>query len=144
MRVLVTGASGLLGHKIVDARARHVRDWLYVTDNGAAIDLVTQRGAAGEIYNIASGEEQANVEVAKGILKLLKKPEGLIKWVTDRPGHDRRYSLSIAKIRTLGWEPKAVFSEGLKRAVNWYVGNPWWWQPLMRDNFFKANSPWLR
>jgi dTDP-glucose 4,6-dehydratase len=123
---------------------KQMRDWLYVTDNCRAIDLVAQKGKAGEIYNIASGEERMNIELAKGILRLLRKSEKLIKPVADRPGHDRRYSLSIARIKSLGWKPKVGFDDGLERTVNWYLDNPWWWQPLLKDGFFKADSPWLR
>ncbi|MDH5447444.1 MAG: dTDP-glucose 4,6-dehydratase [Candidatus Bathyarchaeota archaeon] len=122
---------------------RQVRDWLYVTDNCAAIDLVAHEGGAGDVYNIASGEERMNIEVAKGILKIVEKPESLIKPVSDRPGHDRRYSLDTAKIRALGWEPKFGFAEGLEKTVNWYLNNEWWWCPLLKDEFFKADSPWL-
>jgi len=120
-----------------------MRDWLYVTDNCTAIDLVAQKGEAGEIYNIASSEERMNIELARNVLRLLKKPEKLIKPVADRPGHDRRYSLSIAKIKALGWTPKIGFDEGLERTVNWYLDNPRWWRPLLEDGFFKADSPWL-
>jgi len=122
---------------------RQVRDWLCVTDNCLAINLVAHEGGAGEMYNIASGEERMNIEVAKGILKILEKPESLIKPVPDRPGHDRRYSLNNAKIRKLGWKPEFGFAEGLEKTVNWYVDNEWWWRPLLKDEFFKAESPWL-
>jgi dTDP-glucose 4,6-dehydratase len=122
---------------------KQIRDWLYVADNCTAIDLVAQKGEAGEIYNIASSEERMNIELARKILRLLKKPEKLIKPVADRPGHDHRYSLSIARIKSLGWIPKVGFDEGLERTVNWYLGNSQWWQPLLEDSFFKADSPWL-
>jgi len=122
---------------------RQVRDWLYVTDNCAAVDMVARKGAAGEIYNIASGEEHMNIEVAKNILRILEKPESLLKQVPDRPGHDRRYSLNTAKIRALGWKPKLAFAEGLEKTVNWYMNNKWWWQPLTKDDFFKADTPWI-
>ncbi len=121
---------------------KQVRDWLYVTDNCAAIDLVARKGKPGEIYNIASGEEHMNIEVAKNILKTLKKTEDLIKSVPDRPGHDRRYSLNTTKIREFGWKPKFGFFEDLKKTVNWYSNNKWWWQPLIKDEFFKADTPW--
>jgi len=121
-----------------------VRDWLYVTDNCAAIDLVAHRGKAGEIYNIASGEEHMNIEVAKTILKILKKPESLIKSVPDRPGHDRRYSLNTAKIEKFGWKPEIGFAESLEKTVSWYLNSEWWWRPLMKDEFFKADTPWLK
>ena len=121
---------------------KQMRDWLYVKDNCAAIDLVAQKGEAGGIYNIASGEERMNLELARDILKLLKKPEKLIKPVADRPGHDRRYSLSIARITSLGWKPKVGFDQGLERTISWYLDNPRWWQPLLKDCFFKTDTPW--
>jgi dTDP-glucose 4,6-dehydratase len=123
---------------------KQVRDWLYVTDNCAAIDMVARKGIAGEVYNIASGEEQMNIEVAKIILKTIKKPEKLIKPVPDRPGHDRRYSLNVAKIRGLGWKPMVGFPEGLENTVQWYLENEWWWRPLLKDEFVKADTPWLQ
>lgn len=121
---------------------KQVRDWLYVADNCAAIDLVAEKGVAGETYNVASGEEHMNIEVARNILRILKKPESLIKWVPDRPGHDRRYSLNTVKIKKLGWNPRVGFVEGLEKTVDWHVGNEWWWRPLLGDEFFKADSPW--
>lgn len=111
----------------------NVRDWLYVRDNCEAIKLVGTSGRRGEIYNVASGDEWANIEVAKEILKQLGKPETLIRFVKDRLGHDRKYSLRCAKIGNLGWKPKTLFKEGLTRTVRWYVENPWWWKPLVRN-----------
>ncbi|MFQ6068745.1 MAG: dTDP-glucose 4,6-dehydratase, partial [Candidatus Bathyarchaeia archaeon] len=116
---------------------KQVRDWLYVADNCSAIELVAHKGKAGEVYNVASGEEHMNIEVAKNILRILKKPESLIKSVPDRPGHDRRYSLNTAKIKALGWMPKFGFAEGLEKTVGWYLNNEWWWRPLLKDEFFK-------
>jgi dTDP-glucose 4,6-dehydratase len=121
-----------------------VRDWLHVADNCTAIDLLAQKGKSGEVYNIASSEEQTNMEVAKSILKLVKKPESLIKQVPDRPGHDRRYSLNAVKTKSLGWKPRISFEEGLEGTVNWYLDNKRWWQPSLKDKFFKADTPWLR
>jgi dTDP-glucose 4,6-dehydratase len=122
---------------------RQVRDWLYVTENCQAIDLVAQKGKTGEIYNIASSDEHMNIEVAENILRILKKPKSLIKSVPDRPGHDRRYSLNTSKISELGWKPKIRFAEGLEKTANWYMNNEWWWRPLLKDEVFKADSPWL-
>lgn len=118
----------------------HVRDWLYVIDNCAAIDVAARKGKAGEIYNIASGEERMNIEVAKNILRTLGRPESLIRFVTDRPGHDRRYSLHTAKIEALGWRPETDFEEGLVKTVDWYKDNEWWWDPLLKDKFFKLDT----
>jgi dTDP-glucose 4,6-dehydratase len=120
-----------------------VRDWLHVADNCAAVDMVARKGAVGEVYNIASGKEQRNIDVAKNILKTMKKPEKLITQVLDRPGHDRRYSLNAAKTRRLGWKPTVGFTEGLEQTVQWYLTNEWWWRPLLKDKFVKADTPWL-
>jgi dTDP-glucose 4,6-dehydratase len=110
---------------------RNVRDWLHVMDNCEAIDLVLHYGEVGEVYNIAAGEERTNIEMAEMILKLLNKPNSLVAFVRDRPGHDRRYSLDCSKIRKLGWKPKTRFEEGLKKTVDWYASNEWWWKPLL-------------
>lgn len=118
----------------------HVRDWLYVIDNCAAIDVAARKGKAGEIYNIASGEERMNIEVAKNILRKLGRTESLIRFVNDRPGHDRRYSLHTAKIEALGWRPETDFEEGLVKTVDWYKDNEWWWDPLLKDKFFKLDT----
>lgn len=99
---------------------KNVRDWIYVLDNCEAIELVSRRGKNGEIYNIASGNEIKNIEVAKIILKKLGKPESLIEFVPDRPGHDFRYSLDITKIKRLGWKPKVDFEKGIEKTIEWY------------------------
>ena len=111
----------------------NVRDWLYVLDNCSAIDMVFQKGKLGEIYNVASGSEKANLEITHLILKELKKPDSLIRFVKDRPGHDRRYSLDFTKIEVLGWKPKYEFGDAVKDTINWYKNNEWWWEPLVRE-----------
>ncbi len=103
-----------------------VRDWLHVTENCEAIDLIRRKGGKGEIYNIASGNELTNLDVARTILKLLKKPESLLKFTTDRPGHDRRYSLNRTKAAELGFTSRIAFEEGLKRTIDWYTHNQKW------------------
>jgi len=108
-----------------------VRDWLFVGDNCAALGLVLEKGVAGQVYNIASGEERRNIDVARLILSLLGKPGSLITHVGDRPGHDFRYSLETAKIRGLGWEPVHDFPAGMEETVAWYLGNEAWWRPLL-------------
>ncbi len=115
----------------VYGKGENVRDWLYVEDNCEAIDLVLHKGKNGEAYNIAAKQELKNIEVVKAILKLLKKPESLIEFVGDRPGHDWRYSLDIEKITELGWKPKVKFDEGIKRTVEWYKQNVNWWKPII-------------
>jgi len=123
---------------------KQVRDWIYVVDNCEAIDLISQRGEPGEIYNVASGNERTNIEITKSILGILDKSEDLIRFVPDRPGHDRRYSLDTAKTRRLGWKLRHEFLEALEETVGWYVGNEWWWRPLLRDEFIQSDTPWLK
>ena len=109
----------------------NVRDWLYVLDNCEAIDLVTQKGEFGEIYNIAAGNEKTNLEMIHLILKYLNKPDSLIQFAKDRPGHDRRYSLNFTKIKKLGWKPKYSFESAMKNTIKWYRENEWWWKTLV-------------
>lgn len=109
----------------------NIRDWTYVRDNCEAIDLIMSKGRGGEIYNIAANDERRNIDVVRMILKYLNKPETLITFVKDRPGHDFRYSINTEKIRALGWRPSTTFEEGLKKTVEWYLKNEWWWRPLL-------------
>jgi len=119
-----------------------VRDWIYVTDFCDAISGVVERGSIGAIYNVSAGNELPNVEVAKKILRTLKKPFEMIRFVEDRPGHDRRYSLNSELIREkLQWRPNHQFDEGLNATVNWYVSNENWWKPLLSDRILSA-TPW--
>ncbi len=105
----------------------NIRDWIYVEDNCHAIDTVLHKGVAGELYNIGGQCERTNRLVVNTILKILKKPASLITYVQDRPGHDRRYALSIAKInKELTWQPRISFSEGLKKTIAWYLDNQGW------------------
>jgi dTDP-glucose 4,6-dehydratase len=112
-----------------------VRNWLYVEDFARAIDLVLRRGLPGEVYNVGGPDETANIDVVRRILALTDRDESLIEYVTDRPGHDRRYSLSSAKVRELGWEPSRRFSEGLQQTVDWYRDNEWWWGPIRSGEY---------
>ena len=107
-----------------------VRNWLYVADCCAAIDAVLERGEAGEAYNVGGPDELANLEVVKRILALTDRDESLIEYVTDRPGHDRRYSLSAARLEALGWKAAVPFDEGIERTVTWYRENEWRWAPI--------------
>lgn len=109
---------------------QNVRDWIYVQDNCEAINLVAQKGASGGIYNIAARNEKENLEVIHAILECLARPEELIQFVQDRPGHDRRYSLDTTRIEQLGWRSSTRFEDALKETIRWYQGNEWWWQPL--------------
>lgn len=120
----------------------NVRDWLYVLDHCAAIESVLQEGKAGEIYNISAGNEVANIDIIKKILSLLQKPESLIKFVADRPGHDTRYSLDSTKLTTqLGWKPKFAFEDALQSTVQWYITNERWWSPFATEAILHP-APW--
>jgi dTDP-glucose 4,6-dehydratase len=106
---------------------QQVRDWIYVTDHCAALDTILHQGREGEIYNLGAGNEWANVEIARRILHLLGKPESLLTYVQDRPGHDRRYALESEKVqRELGWAPETTLEAGLKQTVEWYLANGDW------------------
>ncbi len=109
---------------------KNVRDWVYVGDNCRAIDLVLHRGEVGQIYNVGAGNEIPNIELAKKILQAVGKDENCIEYVSDRPGHDRRYSLDCRKIRDLGFEPRCDFSEALRETVSWYRDNRRWWEKV--------------
>ncbi len=109
---------------------RNVRDWLYVEDNCAAIDLVLREGEPGNVYNVGGGNEVDNLDLTRRILELLGKDAGLIRHVTDRPGHDRRYSVDCSRLRALGWAPRTSFEEGLAATVAWYRDNRAWWERL--------------
>jgi dTDP-glucose 4,6-dehydratase len=107
-----------------------VRNWLYVEDCCAAIDTVLDRGEPAEVYNVGGPDELPNIEVVRRILALTDRDESLIEYVTDRPGHDRRYSLSAARLEALGWRAAIPFDEGIERTVSWYRENEWWWEPI--------------
>jgi dTDP-glucose 4,6-dehydratase len=113
-----------------------VRNWLFVEDNCAAIDAVLERGEAGEVYNAGGPDELPNIEVVRAILELTDQDESLIEYVSDRPGHDRRYSLATSeKLRAVGWEPAVRFGPGLARTVDWYRDNAQWWEPIRSGDY---------
>ena len=113
----------------VYAQGLNVREWLHVEDCALGIMTVLEKGREGEAYNIGSGQERRNIEVVKKILSSLGKPESLIEFVKDRPGHDFRYSLDVSKIKSeLGWEPRTTFEDGIEQTVRWYVDNQAWWR----------------
>ena len=121
---------------------KNIRDWIYVLDHCAAVEAVLEKGKAGEVYNVSAGNEITNLEIVKKILKLLDKPESLISFVEDRPGHDARYSLDSSKLRSeLGWMPQFSFEKALKSTVEWYVANEKWWSPFATEAILHA-SPW--
>ncbi len=114
----------------------NVRDWIYVDDHSEAIDLVMRKGKPGEVYNIGGECEKTNLEITETILELLGKPRSLIRFVEDRPGHDRRYAMDISKIREeLGFEPKTPFIEGMKKTVEWYKDNEQWWRNVKSGEY---------
>lgn len=120
----------------VYGNGENVRDWLYVEDHCAAIDLVIRKGRVGEIYNIGGHNERTNLDVVKTILKQLGKPESLITFVKDRPGHDRRYAIDPTKIHSeLGWLPQTGFDDGIKKTINWYLANKAWWQNILSGDY---------
>ena len=108
----------------------NVRDWLHVDDHCRAVDLLIERAANGEVYNIGGGNDVKNVDLTHRILELAGKPKTLIRHVEDRLGHDRRYSLDTTKLRSLGWSPQVAFDAGLAATVEWYRANAWWWRPI--------------
>jgi dTDP-glucose 4,6-dehydratase len=108
----------------------NVRDWLFVADNCRAVELVLRSGTVGEIYNIGAHNEITNRELVDKLLSLTGRGDDAIEWVTDRPGHDRRYSIATDKIAGLGWRPERDLDEALAETVSWYRDNRWWWEPL--------------
>ena len=118
----------------VYADGSNVREWLYVLDNCDAINFILQNGKDGEIYNIGSANEMKNIELTKNILGILGKSEGLIEFVKDRPGHDKRYALNVSKLKKLGWKPKYRFKTALRDTVLWYKENVKWWKRLKQKS----------
>jgi dTDP-glucose 4,6-dehydratase len=123
---------------------KQVRDWLYVRDHCSALLLILEQGVPGEVYNVSANQECTNMEITKDILKMLGKSESLIQHVTDRPGHDRRYSLDSAKLQALGWKPDWPLSKGLEKTVKWYVNNEGWWKRIRErqkdfNDFYKKH-----
>ena len=120
----------------VYGKGENIRDWLYVEDHCIAIDLIIRKGTEGEIYNIGGHNEKTNLEVVKTVLSELGKPESLITYVSDRPGHDRRYAIDPAKIHhELGWLPATPFEEGIKKTIHWYLENRTWWENIISGEY---------
>ena len=112
-----------------------IRDWLYVDDHARGVDKVLHAGLSGEAYNLAGEDQRFNLEVTRRILELLGKPESLIRFVPDREGHDRRYAMSAAKARALGWRLEVDFEAGLEATVRWYLDNDWWWRKIKTGEY---------
>jgi dTDP-glucose 4,6-dehydratase len=119
-----------------------MRDYQHVLDHCEGIDVVLHYGELGEVYNVGTGVETENIVMARAILDLLGKPHSLIRYVTDRPGHDRRYSLNVDKIRNLGWESRHDFADAIEQTVRWYVDNEWWWRKIKSGEYMEYYSRW--
>ena len=130
-------ANALEGKKLpVYGDGLHVRDWIHVEDHCAALVAALERGRAGEVYNVGSDSEWPNLQTVRHLLRVLEKPESLIEYVKDRPGHDRRYAIDARKARgELGWMPRIAFAEGLERTVHWYVTNRAWWNRVRSGEY---------
>lgn len=114
----------------------NVRDWIYVEDHSAAVLSVIERGRPGEVYNVGSGCEVSNLDMTRAILRILGKPESLIRHVADRPGHDRRYAIDASRLRSeLGWSPRYRFEEALEHTVRWYAENRGWWERVRSGEY---------
>ncbi len=130
--------SNVLNNKKIPVygKGENVRDWLYVEDHCSAIDLIIRKGSVGEIYNIGGHNEKTNLEVVKTVLDKLGKSEELITYVTDRPGHDRRYAIDPTKIHgELGWLPETTFEVGIQKTVDWYLENRTWWENIISGEY---------
>jgi dTDP-glucose 4,6-dehydratase len=115
----------------------NVRDWLHVEDHCRGIEVAIARGEPGEVYNIGADNQHTNIEITRIILDHLGKSEDLIRYVTDRPGHDRRYAIDSSRMRALGWRPQKEFAQGIRETVDWYVQNEWWWRPLKSGEYLE-------
>ena len=140
-----TIALALADEKIpVYGTGENVRDWLFVDDHCAAIDLIVRRGAEGAVYNIGGHNEMNNLSVVKLILSELGKSEALIEFVTDRKGHDRRYAIDPRKIGAdLGWQPETRFADGIRATIRWYLEQRTWWERILSGEYQKTNEAWI-
>jgi dTDP-glucose 4,6-dehydratase len=128
--------NALHGDKLpVYGDGQQVRNWIYVEDFARGIGTVLERGEPGEVYNVGGPDEAPNLDVVRKIIEYTGRDESLIEYVTDRPGHDRRYSLASEKVRGLGWEAQVRFADGLERTVAWYRDNPGWWEPIRSGEY---------
>jgi len=123
----------LKGKKVpVYGTGKNIRDWIHVNDHCRAVEFLLDHGVPGEVYNIGGGHEKTNLEITDKILEILGKDESMVEYVTDRPGHDFRYSLDCSKLRKMGWKSRYSFDDALEETVSWYRENEWWWQPLKK------------
>ncbi|QGP92668.1 dTDP-glucose 4,6-dehydratase 2 [Neomoorella glycerini] len=124
---------------------QNVRDWIHVEDHCRALDLVLQKGQAGEVYNIGANNEHTNLDIVKTILRLMNKPASLITFVKDRPGHDRRYAIEPSKIEAaLSWQPQVDFTSGLKDLITWYIEHRPWWERVKSGEYREYAEKWYR
>jgi dTDP-glucose 4,6-dehydratase len=139
-KIIITA---LQGRRVpVYGSGMQIRDWIYVLDFCKAIRLAIESGDSGVVYNVSAGNELPNLEVAKSVLAILRKPPSLIQFVEDRPGHDFRYSIDSTQIRErLGWKPDHTFPEALRETVFWYTSNESWWTPLINEKILSP-TPW--
>ena len=129
----------------VYGNGENVRDWLHVYDHCAAIDLVMRNGEPGGIYNVGANNERSNIEIVRMLLERLGKSRELITFVTDRPGHDKRYAIDSTKLQTeLGWQPRVSFDDGMRDTIKWYFKNAAWWQNILSGNYMSDNQQTLR
>ncbi len=128
--------NALHGDKLpVYGDGQQVRNWIYVEDFARGIGTVLERGVPGEVYNVGGPDEAPNLDVVHKIIEYTGQDESLIEYVTDRPGHDRRYSLASEKVRALGWEARVRFADGLKLTVDWYRDHTGWWEPIRSGEY---------
>lgn len=121
----------------------NVRDWIHVLDHCKAVDLVMRKGASGQVYNIGGRCEYYNIDIVRLILSKLGKPESLIKFVKDRPGHDRRYCMNADKLSSsLGWNPEITFPDGIDQTIKWYLENRTWWERIKTGEYLKYYDTW--
>ncbi len=119
---------------------QHIRDWLFVDDHAEALWMILRCGRQGTVYNVGGENQIKNLDLVHLLLRMLDRPESLITFVTDRPGHDRRYAMDIGRLRTeLSWQPRHAFQEGLRQTVNWYLEHPAWWQSILDEAHQIAN-----
>jgi dTDP-glucose 4,6-dehydratase len=121
----------------------NVRDWIHVADHCAAVDLVMRKGRSGEVYNIGGSCERCNIDIVRYVLSRLLKPETLIRYVQDRPGHDRRYAMDASKLqRELGWKPSISFEDGMNQTISWYIEHEIWWQRIKSGEYLTYYEKW--
>jgi dTDP-glucose 4,6-dehydratase len=121
------------GKKVpVYGTGKNVRDWIHVSDHCRAVEFLLKHGIPGEIYNVGGGNEKTNLEITQKILDLFSMDDSMIEYVTDRLGHDFRYSLDCSKLLAMGWKPRYSFDEALEETISWYSRNEWWWRPLKK------------